>query len=69
MISHQNNFVDIKISCVEEDYIEQGYLSSNPNLSRSENINADENPLDLYKCVSNETVLINKSHENQFMFQ
>ena len=67
LISHQNNFVDIKISCVEEDYIEQGYISSNPNLSRSENIDADENPLDLYKCASNETVLINKSHENEFI--
>ena len=50
-----------------EDYIEQGYISSNPNLSRSENIDGDENPLDLYKCASNETVLINKSHENEFI--
>ena len=64
LISDENSFVDFKISCVEEDYHERGDISSNPNLSRSEDIDADENPLDLYKCASNETVLINTSHEN-----
>ena len=64
MISDENNFVDFKISCVEEDYHERGDISSNPNLSRSEDIDADENPLDRYKCASNETVLINTYHEN-----
>ena len=49
---------------MEEDYHERGDISSNPNLSRSEDIDADENPLDRYKCASNETVLINTSHEN-----
>ena len=68
LISDENNFVDFKIgSCVEEDYHEQGDISLNPNLSRSENTDADENPLDLYKCASNETVLINTSHENEFI--
>ena len=48
-------------------YHEQGDISSNPNPLRSENTDADKNPLDLYKCASNETVLINTSHENEFI--
>ena len=69
LISDENNFVDFKISfSMEEDYHEQGDISSNPNLPSSENTSGDENPLDLYKCVSNETVLINTSHENEFIF-
>ena len=68
LTSDENNFVDFKISsCMKEDYHEQGDISSNPNLSRSKNKDADENPLDLYKCASNETVLINTSHENEFI--
>ena len=66
-ISDENNFVDFKMSfCMKEDYHEQEDISSNPNLSRSENTDADENPLDHYKRASNETVLINTSHENEF---
>ena len=53
---------------MEEYYYEQGYIISNSNLWKDENTAADENTLDLYKCASNETVLINKSHENEFMF-
>ena len=65
LISDENHFVDFKIiSCMEEDYHEQGGISPNP--KRGEN--TDENPLDLYKCASNETVLINTSHENEFIF-
>ena len=65
LISDENHFVVFKISsCMEEDYHEQGDISSNP--KRGEN--TDENPLDLYKCASNETVLINTSHENEFIF-
>ena len=45
----------------------QGHISSKPNLSISQNIDGDENPLDLYKCASNETILINTSHENEFI--
>ena len=30
-------------------------------------VDDDENPLDVYKCASNETVLINRSHENEFI--
>ena len=52
---------------MEKDYHGQGNNSSNPNLSRSENTNADKNPLDLYKCASNETVLINTSNEIEFI--
>ena len=64
----ENNFVDCKISsCMEEDYHEERVISSNPDLSRSENTDADKNPLDLYKCASNETVLLNTSHENEFI--
>ena len=64
----ENNFVDCKISsCMEEDYHEERVISSNPDLSRSENKDADKNPLDLYKCASNETVLLNTSHENEFI--
>ena len=68
LISDENNFVDFKISsCVEEDYHEQGGISSNPNLSRKENIDAGENPLDLYKWATNETAMINTSQENEFI--
>ena len=52
-IPDENNFVDFKM---EEDYHEQEDISSNPNLSGSENTDVDENPLNLYKCASNETV-------------
>ena len=65
LISEENNFVHFKINCVEEYYHEQGDISSNTN--PSENIDADENLLGLYKCASNETVLINTSHESEFM--
>ena len=27
----------------------------------------DENPLDIHKCTSNETVLINRSYDNEFI--
>ena len=30
-------------------------------------VDDDENPLDVYKCASNETVLITRSHENEFI--
>ena len=69
LISDENNFVDFKISSsMEEDYHEQGDISSNSNLPSSENTDGDENPLDLYKCLSNETVLTNTSNENEFIF-
>ena len=58
LIPDENNFVDFKISSVEEGYHEKGDINSNPNLSRSENIDADKNPLGLYKCASNKTLLI-----------
>ena len=65
LTSDENNFVDCKISsCMEEHYHEERVISSNPDLSRSENTDADKNPLDLYKCASNQTVLLNTSHEN-----
>ena len=44
---------------MEKDYHGQGNNSSNPNLSRSENTK--------HKCASNETVLINTSHEIEFI--
>ena len=43
---------------MEENYHEKGDINSNPNLSRSENIDAEKTLLGLYKCASNETVLI-----------
>ena len=52
---------------MEEDYHEPGDISSNSNISRGENTDADENSLDLYKCASNETVLVNTYHENEFI--
>ena len=64
-MSHEKKFVDFKISsCKEEDYHEKREISSNANLSRGENTDVDKNPLGLYKCTSNKTVLINISHEN-----
>ena len=66
LMSDDNNFVDFKTSSyMEEDYHEKGDISSHPNLSRDENTDADENLMDLYKYASNETVLINTSHENE----
>ena len=68
MTTDENNFVDFKISfSTEQDYQEQHHITSYPNLSRGENTDADENRLDLYKCASNKTVLINTSHENELM--
>ena len=68
MTTKSNNSFHFKISsCTEQDYQEQQHITSNPYLSRGENTEADENRLDLYKCASNETVLINTSHENELM--
>ena len=68
LTSDENNFVDFKISsCMEEDYHKQRDISSNPYLSRGQNTDTDENPLDIYKCASRETALINTSYENEFI--
>ena len=64
----ENNFVDFKILFyMKEDYHEQRDIGSNLNLSRHENTDVDENPLDLYKCSSNETVLVKTFNENEFI--
>ena len=68
MTSDENNFVDFKKRfCTEEDFQGQRDISSNSDHLRGENTDSDENPLDLYKCASNETVSINTSHENGFI--
>ena len=52
-------------SCVEENSYEQGdnILNSHKNSDDDD----DENSLDVHKCPSNQTVLINRYYDNEFI--